>query len=72
MLAEHEIFYNNWADQQIYQIDKLLLDSMSKSSVVRPRAFRSVDIVEEQGGGFFEILLGTQDGQIFHAALDYS
>ena len=70
LLAEHELFYNNWNDNQIIQLDKLLLDSMEKKGT-RVSAFKSVDILQE-GDSTFDILLGTQDGQVFHAALDYS
>jgi len=45
----------------------------AKSMSSRPRAFKSIDIYHEEGEDtFFEIVLGTLDGQIFHAALDYS
>ena len=46
---------------------------MGQEGTTRPRAFRSVDIYHDAGEqNFFEILLGTQDGQIYHAALEYS
>jgi len=60
LLAEHELFYNNWNDNQIIQLDKLLLDSMEKKGT-RVSAFKSVDILQE-GDSTFDILLGTQDG----------
>lgn len=78
LLAEHELFYNNWADNTIIQLDRVLLDSMvegrsaSMAGTSRPRAFRSVDVYQAPDDDtLFEILLGTQDGQIFHAALLY-
>ena len=37
----------------------------------RLRSFRSIDIFYEDDVNFFEILLGTHDGQIYHAALEY-
>ena len=68
LLAEHELFYCNWEDNHIYQIN-----TMGQEGTTRPRAFRSVDIYHDAGEqNFFEILLGTQDGQIYHAALEYS
>lgn len=51
------------------QLDTILLESMETKT--RPRAFRSVDI-EASDESVFEILLGTQDGQIFHAVVEYS
>ena len=58
LLAEHELFYCNWEDNHIYQIN-----TMAQEETTRPRAFRSVDIYHDAGEqNFFEILLGTQDG----------
>jgi len=40
----------------------------------RVSAFKSVDLLINPGDddSYFEIVLGTQDGQIFHAVLEYS
>ena len=81
LLAEHELFYCNWNDDRIYPIDTLGQEAggapgnQGNSNFLagqRPRAFRSVDIYHAGGLNFFELLLGTQDGQIFYAALEYS
>lgn len=81
LLADHELFYNNWKDNTIIQFDKILLDSIkversasvtSYTATSGPRAFKSIDISHDlDDESFFEILLGTVDGQIFHAALEY-
>jgi len=83
LLAENELFYCNWNDNSLYQINTTreeggaggLPGNQGNSNFLagqRPRAFRSVDIYHAGGLNFFELLLGTQDGQIFHAALEYS
>lgn len=66
LICDHELFYLNWKDNRVFPISTSGSDS-------RPRAFQSIDIHHEVGEeNFFEVLLGTQDGQIFHAALEYS
>lgn len=65
LLAEHEIFYNHWTSARVFQV-------MTKSGdTQQPKAFRSIDIQYQssQERDLFEVLLGTEDGNIFHMCL---
>jgi len=73
-LAEHEIFYNHWTSPRVFQVlTKSSLNS-ADSSGTQPKAFRSIDLqyVSPKDYDTFEILLGTEDGQIFHACIQSS
>ena len=73
LMSEHELFYCNWNDNHIYQINTNVQDSASGRGFAGPRGFRSIEIFHEDGDqNCFEILLGTKDGQIYHTAMEYS
>jgi len=67
-LAEHEIYYNNWNSNRVYQITTRV------DNAGQPKTFRSIDLQYVTPGDFetFEILLGTEDGQIYHACISFS
>ena len=66
-LAEHEIYYNHWNSNRVYQITTRL------DNAAQPKSFRSIDLQYVAPGDYetFEILLGTEDGQIYHACLSF-
>lgn len=67
-LAEHEIFYNHWSSNRVFQITtSSKLDSQTST---QPRTFRSIDLqyVSPKNFDIFEILVGTDDGNIYHSA----
>mmetsp|Transcript_7263 Transcript_7263/g.6393 ORF Transcript_7263/g.6393 Transcript_7263/m.6393 type:complete len:167 (+) Transcript_7263:357-857(+) len=72
MLAEHEVFYNNWESERIFQV-QISPTGMSGASS-QPRIYKSVDISYVSVGDYdtFEVLLGTEEGQIFHTCMQYS
>mmetsp|Transcript_34579 Transcript_34579/g.52888 ORF Transcript_34579/g.52888 Transcript_34579/m.52888 type:complete len:268 (+) Transcript_34579:218-1021(+) len=80
LMAENELFYCNWADDNIHTINTYSVESQghhnSRSSTLagsRFRSFQSIDIFHEPGDHeFFQLLVGTRDGQIYHAALEFS
>lgn len=41
-LAEHEIFYNHWSSNRVFQVMTKNLDGQNTTQ--QPKAFRSVDI----------------------------
>lgn len=67
-LAEHEIYYNHWNSNRVYQI------TTRTDNSAQPKSFRSLDLSYVSPGDFdiFEILVGTEDGQIYHACLNFS
>jgi hypothetical protein len=70
-LAEHEVFYNHWSSNRVFQV---MTKAMDGSSSAQPKPFRSIDLqyVAPRDYDTFEILLGTEDGQIFHACIQSS
>jgi hypothetical protein len=68
-LAYHEIYYNNWNSNRVYQVQTRLGSDAASNS--QPKSFRSIDIQYVAQGDYetFEILLGTEDGQIYHSCL---
>ena len=68
-LAEHEIFYNHWSSNRVFQVAST--HSGASSTTSQPKSFKSIDLqyVAPKEYDLFEILLGTEDGQIFHACL---
>jgi len=68
-LAEHEVFYNHWSSPRVFQVQVTQLGAAQQ-----PKAFKSIDLqyVAPREYDLFEILLGTEDGQIFHACLQFS
>ena len=64
-LAEHEIYYNNWGSNRVHQVQTRVGGDSSVNS--QPKTFRSIDIqyVSQSDFDTFEVLLGTEDGQIY-------
>jgi hypothetical protein len=60
-LAEHEVFYNHWSSNRVFQVATSQVDASSNSP---PKAFKSIDLqyVAPRDYDTFEILLGTVDG----------
>eukprot|EP00351_Strombidinopsis_sp_SopsisLIS2011_P003625 CAMPEP_0116872960 /NCGR_PEP_ID=MMETSP0463-20121206/3906_1 /TAXON_ID=181622 /ORGANISM="Strombidinopsis sp, Strain SopsisLIS2011" /LENGTH=189 /DNA_ID=CAMNT_0004514095 /DNA_START=90 /DNA_END=659 /DNA_ORIENTATION=+ len=58
LLADHEIYYNNWNNDQVHQIP------VNVDGSDQPRAFKSIDIfyLDDNDLNIFEVLLGTEDG----------
>jgi len=65
LLADHEIYYNNWANDRVHQIP-VNVDGSDQA-----RAFKSIDIcyLDDDDLNIFEVLIGSEDGQIFHACI---
>lgn len=61
MLTQNEIFYNYFHSDLVKQIP---IDTRGD----KQPAFKSIDILkfDPNDPNFFELLLGTEDGQIFH------
>lgn len=61
-LAEHEVFYNHWSSNRVFQVTVSQQDSATNASP--PKAFKSIDLqyVSPRDFEIFEILLGTVDG----------
>jgi hypothetical protein len=72
LLAEHEIFYNHWGSNRVFQVMTKPQEGQAASQ--QPKAFRSVDLQYQSplDRSSFEVLLGTEDGNIFHAAFQWT
>lgn len=64
MLTGHEIYYNHFNSESVHQLQ---IDSVKGSQV----AFRSIDILKfsDKDPNFFEVVLGSEEGHIFHGAI---
>ena len=83
MMAEHELFYNQWADasdadpfqiqqkqaneleqnDEIVELNKTLFPENKEGHLT----YRSVEMLG--GENHFQLLVGTQDGSLYHASL---
>ena len=65
MLAGHEIYYNYFHSDVVQQVPI----ELHKGSQV---AFNSIDLLkfDEDNDNFFELLLGSTQGHIFHGVFD--
>lgn len=65
MLTGHEIFYNYFDSDQVYNVP---IESIRGTQV----AFKSIDILkfDENEPNFFELLLGSEDGHLFHGVFE--
>ena len=75
LLADHEIFYCNWDGDRLWKISTSAKEGQGDAgpNVMpghKPPPFRSVDISSDDA--CFDLLVGTQDGQIFHALVEYN
>lgn len=45
-LAEHEIFYNHWSSQRVFQVNTNVASNSNKidSQNTQPKAFKSIDL----------------------------
>jgi hypothetical protein len=68
LMSDNELFYVNWKHDRIYVIDIGGKDAGGEAQ--RPSGLRSVEISAEDEY-VFEILVGTTDGQIFHASIEF-
>lgn len=69
LLTEHEIYYNNWNSSKVFQVNTTVAGGSSQL-----KSFRSLDLqyVSPSDLNMFELVLGTEDGQLYHACLNYS
>ena len=81
-LYDYDVYFAAWNDRgsrsQIHSINELLQEETGNDGRQkfltgnRPRAIRAIDMYHEPDDqSVFEIVLATQDGSIFHAALGY-
>lgn len=65
MLTGHEIFYNYFHSDIVFPVP---IDSIKGTQV----AFKSIDILkfDDSEPNFFELLLGSEDGHIFHGVFE--
>lgn len=68
LMSEHELFYVNWDHDRIDLID--ISGKDTGGDYQRPCGLRSVELSAEDDS-VFEILLGTSDGQIYHASIEF-
>lgn len=72
MLAEHELYYNHWTSNKVFKVETA--NDQGANQNVQPKAFKSIDIayVSAADPTTFEILLGTDDGLIYHACFSFN
>jgi len=63
-LADHELFYNHFSNDKVFQV----------TTNTQPSYIKSLDICYVSQGDYdvFEVLLGNDRGQIFHGCLQYT
>jgi len=77
-LQDLEVFYANWNSDQVLSINDIASDDSggNKQSFLtgtRPQTISAIDIYCEPGADdIFEVVIGTETGSIYHAALAFS
>lgn len=77
LVYDYELFYINFYDSKVHKVSSLSQegDAGDQNFLTgsRPSPIVAIDVYHDPGElNFFEIILGTQDGRIFHAGLEYS
>lgn len=78
LVYDYELFYMNYYGNQVHKVSSLSQEDgqMGDQNFLtgsRPSPIVAIDVHHDPGElNLFEIILGTQDGRIFHAVLEYS
>lgn len=77
LVYDYELFYINFYGNQVHKVSSLSQEDgqMGDQNFLtgsRPSPIVAIDVHHDPGElNLFEIILGTQDGRIFHAVLEY-